>query len=52
MDVLRLSRTMSLEEFSRAHRSVVPTRELAILNQVGGADSPLRGGTLVKRVVG
>jgi predicted Zn-dependent protease len=52
MDVLRLSRTMSLEEFSRAHRSAVPTRELAILNQVGGADSPLRAGTLVKRVVG
>ena len=30
---------------------LVPTRELAILNQVRGADSPLRAGTLVKRVV-
>jgi predicted Zn-dependent protease len=52
MDVTRLSRTMTVEEFSRVHGSAVPTRELAILNQVPGEDSPLRAGTLVKRVVG
>ena len=52
MDVVRISRTMSLEEFTRVHRSAVPTRELAILNQVPGADSTLPAGTLVKRVVG
>ena len=52
MDVVRISRTMSLEEFTRVHRSAVPARELAILNQVPGADSALPAGTLVKRVVG
>jgi predicted Zn-dependent protease len=52
IDVLRLARPMSLEEFARVHPSAVPTRELAILNQVRGADSRFAAGTLVKRVVG
>jgi predicted Zn-dependent protease len=52
MDVVRVDRTMSLEEFSRVHRSAVPTRELAILNQVSGAESRLPAGTLAKRVIG
>jgi hypothetical protein len=50
--VVRVDRTMSLEEFSRVHRSAVPTRELAILNQVSGAESRLPAGTLAKRVIG
>jgi predicted Zn-dependent protease len=52
MDVLRLSRTMTVEEFSRTFKSPVPVRELAILNQVPNENARLDAGELVKRVVG
>jgi predicted Zn-dependent protease len=52
LDVVRLDRAMSLEEFSRTQGSTIPIRELAIINQVPDERARLEAGTLVKRVVG
>jgi len=50
VDVVRITRPMTLAEFSRLHPSTVSNAELAILNQVEGDASTLPAG-LVKRVV-
>ncbi len=49
--LVRLQRGMTLAEFGRQFPSVIPIEELALINQVQGAESPLAAGALVKRVV-
>ena len=50
VDIVRTSRQMTLAEFNRQHRSVIPIAELAILNQVENEASVLPAGQW-KRVV-
>jgi predicted Zn-dependent protease len=52
MEIVRLDRGMTLEEFQREHPSPIPIERLALLNQVEGPGSTLAAGSLVKRVVG
>jgi len=51
IDVVKLPRAMSLDEFARAYPSAVDVKTLAILNQQPDTSTPLPAGTLVKRVV-
>lgn len=50
VDVVRITRQMTLAEFNRQHPSVIPLPELAILNQVENEASVLPAGSW-KRVV-
>lgn len=52
MEMVRIDRDMTLEEFHRQHPSAVPLERLALLNQVEAPTSRLAAGTLVKRVRG
>ncbi len=52
IETVKIDRDMTLEEFARRHPSTVPMEELAVLNQVEGASSRLRAGTIAKQVVG
>ena len=52
IDVLRLPRSMTVAEFAREYRSGIPIEELALINQVDGANATFAAGSLVKRVVG
>ncbi|MGH7717727.1 MAG: M48 family metalloprotease, partial [Gemmatimonadaceae bacterium] len=51
VDVVRLDRSMTLAEFNARYASAVPLEELALINQVGSASTPIPAGELVKRVV-
>jgi predicted Zn-dependent protease len=51
LDIVELSRDMTLSEFDRLYPSSIDLEKLAILNQVG-PDAQLTRGDLVKRVVG
>ncbi|MGE0815977.1 MAG: M48 family metalloprotease [Vicinamibacterales bacterium] len=51
MDIVRIGRAMTLDEVSRQYPSAVPTRVLAVLNQLDDAGERLSAGSLVKRVV-
>lgn len=51
VDIVRTTEAMTLAQFQQRFPSVVDIAELAILNQVGGPDTLLPGGTLMKRVV-
>lgn len=50
IDVVRLDRAMTLDEFNRRYPSILDMEELAIINQVEGPSSRLPAGSLVKRV--
>jgi predicted Zn-dependent protease len=52
VDIMRLSRSMSLAEFAQAYPSSIPIEELAVINQVQGPGSRIDAGTLVKRITG
>lgn len=47
----RVPRPMTLAEFNRQFPSVVPIEQLALVNQLAGADASLPAGRLVKRVI-
>jgi predicted Zn-dependent protease len=51
VEIVRLESTMSLAEFNSRFPSAVPLDELVIINQQEDANTPLPGGTRVKRVV-
>lgn len=51
LEIVRLSRSMTLRELDRIRPSSVDLETLALLNQIR-PDDPLPGGQLVKRVVG
>jgi predicted Zn-dependent protease len=50
LDVVRIDRAMTLEEFNRRYPSGIDIDELAIINQVDGPATRLPAGALVKRV--
>jgi predicted Zn-dependent protease len=52
IDIVRLSRELSLESFQQAYPSSIPLEMLAIINQVPSPSAVLEPSTLVKRVVG
>jgi predicted Zn-dependent protease len=52
VELVKLNREMTLEQFHAQYPSTIPIENLAIINQVEGPSSPLPAGRLVKRVVG
>ena len=52
IELIKLNRDMTLEQFNAQNPSTVPLEELAIINEVQDASSVLPAGRLVKRVVG
>jgi predicted Zn-dependent protease len=50
VDVVRIDRSMTLEEFNRRFPSAIDIEELAIINQMDSAASVIPAGTMVKRV--
>jgi predicted Zn-dependent protease len=52
VELVRLSRAMSLEEFNRQYPSNIPIEELAIINEVENASDQIPQGRTVKRVTG
>jgi predicted Zn-dependent protease len=51
IDIVQLSRSLSLERFNSENPSTVPLPTLALLNQVTQPSAPLESGRLIKRVV-
>jgi predicted Zn-dependent protease len=51
VQIVRLEQDMTLAEFASRFPSGIPLEELAVINQVSGADSTLAAGTEAKRVV-
>ncbi len=52
LELVTLSRQMTLEQFNQQYPSTVSIEELAIINQVEGPSAVMPSGQLVKRVVG
>jgi hypothetical protein len=52
LDVVRLDRQMTLDEFNRQYPSTIPIAELAIINELEGPSTAMPAGRYVKRVVG
>ena len=52
IDVVKLNRDMTLEQFNAQYPSSVPIEQVAIINEVEGPSTVLPAGRLVKRVVG
>ena len=52
VELVRLSRAMSLEEFNRQYPSNIPIEQLAIINEVENASEQIPQGRTVKRVTG
>lgn len=51
INIVRLGRSTTFEDFNRRYPSVIDAEELALLNRVAGAGSRLRAGGRMKRVV-
>jgi predicted Zn-dependent protease len=52
VELVKLSREMTLDQFNSQYPSTVPIEELAIINEVEGGSTLLPAGRTVKRVVG
>jgi predicted Zn-dependent protease len=52
VELVKLNRQMTLEQFNAQYPSTVPVEELAIINEVEDASSVLMAGRMVKRGVG
>lgn len=52
IDIVTLRESMTVAEFAREYGSPIPIEELALINQVDGANTRLAAGSLVKRVTG
>jgi predicted Zn-dependent protease len=52
LELIKLPRQMTLEEFNRQYPSTVPIEQLAIINELEGATTTIPQGRVVKRVVG
>ena len=52
VEVVRVPRQMTLEQFNSQYPSTVPIEQLAIINELEGPQSPIPAGHSVKRVVG
>jgi predicted Zn-dependent protease len=51
INIVRLGRATTFDEFNRRYPSVVDAEEVALLNRVAGGSSRLRAGGRMKRVV-
>lgn len=51
VDIVKTDRTMTLAQFNTRYPSVIPIDELALINQVEGANSTIPSGTSLKRIV-
>jgi hypothetical protein len=52
LELVRLDRQMTLEQFNSRYPSTIPLVELAIINEVEDPATPLQAGRTLKRVVG
>lgn len=52
IEIVRLDRAMTLDEFNHRYPSSITIEELAIINQVEGAQSRIPAGTMIKRIRG
>lgn len=52
LEVVKVPRQMTLEQFNAQYPSTIPVEQLAIINSVEGPSSVLTAGQAVKRVVG
>jgi predicted Zn-dependent protease len=52
IELVKLDRQMTLEQFNARYPSSIPVAELAIINEVQDPATPLQAGRSVKRVVG
>lgn len=52
VEVIKVPRDMTLEQFNAQYPSSIPIEQLAIINEVEGPSTLLPGGRLIKRVVG
>jgi predicted Zn-dependent protease len=52
VELVKLNRDMTLEQFNAQYPSTIPVEQLAIINEVEDSSSVLQAGQLVKRVVG
>jgi predicted Zn-dependent protease len=52
IELVKINRDMTLEQFNAQYPSTVPLEQLAIINEAEGPSSKLGAGRLVKRVVG
>ena len=52
LELIKLPRQMTLEEFNRQYPSTVPIEQLAIINELEGPTTTIPQGRVVKRVVG
>jgi predicted Zn-dependent protease len=52
IELVRLNRSMTLEQFNSQYPSSIPVEELAIINEVESPSTSLPAGQTVKRVVG
>jgi predicted Zn-dependent protease len=52
VEIVRVSREMTLAEFDQQYPSTIPIEELAIINQLETSDSPIPAGRMMKRVTG
>ncbi len=52
VELVKLSRQMTLEQFNGQYPSTIPLEELAIINEVEGPSGVIPAGRMVKRIVG
>ena len=52
LELVRVSRQMTLQDFNAQHPSSIPIEQLAIINELEGPSSVIPAGQSVKRVVG
>ena len=52
VQLVRLPREMTLEQFNQQYPSTIPIAELAIINEIDSPSTPIPQGRTVKRVVG
>lgn len=52
LELVKLSRQMTLEQFNSQYPSSIPVEELAIINELEGPSSVIPAGQMMKRIVG
>jgi predicted Zn-dependent protease len=52
VEVVKLTKEMTLTQFNAQYPSTIPIEQLAIINELEGADTPIPAGRSVKRVTG
>ena len=52
VEIVKLTKEMTLAQFNAQYPSTIPIEELAIINEVDGPDTPIPVGRTVKRVTG